>query len=65
MISPLFYNKKYSKNKILGPIKINLITKNWKTKIGALGGISPVNYTKTKLLNKINILGFKSLINYC
>ena len=28
MISPLFYNKKYSKNKILGPIKINLITKN-------------------------------------
>ena len=64
MISPLFYNKKYSKNKILGPIKINLITKNWKTKIGALGGILPVNYSKTKLLNNIKILGFKSLINY-
>ena len=64
MISPLFYNKKYSKNKILGPIKINLITKNWKTKIGALGGLLPVNYSKTKLLNNIKILGFKSLINY-
>ena len=64
MISPLFYNKKYSENKILGPIKINLITKNWKIKVGALGGISPVNYAKTKLLNNIKILGFKSLINY-
>ena len=64
MISPLFYNKKYSKNKILGPIKINLITKNWSTKIGALGGILPTNYTKIKLLNNINILGFKSFINF-
>ena len=64
MVSPLFYNKKYSENKILGPIKINLITKNWRTKIGALGGISPTNYNKTKLLNNINILGFKSFINF-
>ena len=62
--SPLFYNKKYSINKILGPIKINLITKNWKTKIAALGGITPLNYSKIKLLNNVNILGFKSLINY-
>ena len=64
MISPLFYNKKYSENKILGPIKINLITKNWKIKVGALGGILPVNYNKVKLLSNINILGFKSFINY-
>jgi len=63
-VSPLFYNKKYSLNKILGPIKINLITKNWKTKVGALGGILPINYNKIKLLNNINILGFKSLINF-
>jgi thiamine monophosphate synthase len=64
MISPLFYTKKYSQNKILGPIRINLITKNWRTRIGALGGVSPVNYNKIKLLNSINILGFKSLINF-
>ncbi len=64
MISPLFYNKKYSKNKILGPIKINLITKNWKIKVGALGGILPINYNKVNLLSNINILGFKSFINY-
>ena len=64
MISPLFYNKKYSENKILGPIKINLITKNWKTKVGVLGGILPINYNKVKLLNNINILGFKSFINF-
>jgi thiamine-phosphate pyrophosphorylase len=64
MISPLFYNKKYSENKILGPIKINLITKNWKIKVGALGGILPTNYNKVKLLSNINILGFKSFINY-
>ena len=64
MISPLFYNKKYSENKILGPIKINLITKNWKIKVGALGGILPVHYNKVKLLSNINILGFKSFINY-
>jgi hypothetical protein len=26
--------------------------------------VSPVNYNKIKLLNSINILGFKSLINF-
>lgn len=63
IISPLFYNKKHSVNKILGPLRINLITKNWNTKIGALGGISFTNYTKIKLLNNINTFGFKSFIN--
>jgi hypothetical protein len=36
MLSPLFFNKKYSTNEILGTTRFNLITKNWKTKVGAL-----------------------------
>ena len=38
-LSPIFFNKKYSKNKILGPVRFNLITKFWKIKVNALGGI--------------------------
>ncbi len=38
-LSPIFFNKKYSKNRILGPIRFNLITKFWKIKVNALGGI--------------------------
>ena len=48
-LSPIFMNKKYSKNKILGIMKFNLITKNWQTQICALGGINEKN------LNKINL----------
>ena len=33
MLSPIFFNKKYSLNKILGPIKFNLITLNWNSKV--------------------------------
>lgn len=43
-LSPIFYNKKYSKYKSLGINKFNLITKNWKCEIGALGGILQKNY---------------------
>ena len=39
MLSPIFYNPKFSHNKILNLIKFNLISKNWKIKIGALGGV--------------------------
>ena len=51
MLSPIFYNPKFSHNKILNLIKFNLISKNWKIKIGALGGIM---YEK-KNLKKINL----------
>jgi hypothetical protein len=63
MLSPLFYNKKYSKNKILGPIKFNLITNSWKSEICALGGINQKNIKEIKLLPKKTSIGFKSLIN--
>ena len=61
MLSPIFYNIKYSPNKILSPIKFNLITLNWKIKICALGGINNKNI---KLINltKSKSIGVKSLI---
>jgi hypothetical protein len=63
MLSPLFHNQKYSKNKILGPIKFNLITKNWKAEICALGGINQTNIKKINLLQNVTSIGFMSLIN--
>jgi thiamine monophosphate synthase len=61
MLSPIFYNSKYSHNQILNPIRFNLITKNWKNKICALGGVNSKNI---KLINltRCNSVGIKSLI---
>jgi thiamine monophosphate synthase len=61
MLSPIFYNQKYSHNKILNPLKFNLITQYWKSKICALGGINNKNI---KLINltKSKSLAIKSLI---
>ena len=59
MFSPLFENPKYKKNKILQIIKFNLISKNWKIKVAALGGIiHNNNLNKLKLL-KTYTIGFK------
>jgi len=63
MLSPLFYNNKYSTNNILGPIRFNLITQNWKSEISGLGGINIKNIKRTKLLKKTTSISFKSLIN--
>jgi thiamine monophosphate synthase len=62
MLSPIFYNKKYSSNKILDVTRFNLIALNWKANICALGGISSKNI---KLINltRCNSVGIKSLIN--
>ena len=61
MLSPIFYNIKYSPNKILSPIKFNLITLNWSIDICALGGINNKNI---KLINltKSKSIGVKSLV---
>ena len=61
MLSPIFYNKKYSPNKILYVPRFNLITLNWKIRIAALGGI---NFKNLKLVNltKSKCIGIKSLI---
>jgi thiamine-phosphate pyrophosphorylase len=49
MLSPLFYNKKYSHNKILNVCKFNLISMNWERKICALGGINLNNLKKLNM----------------
>jgi len=62
MLSPIFFNKKYSLNKILGPIKFNLITLNWNCKVCALGGIKLSNL-KMINLTKAKAISFMSLMN--
>jgi thiamine monophosphate synthase len=57
IVSPLFYNTKYSVNKILGINKFNLLTNNWKTRICALGGISLKNIKKLKMTNARSFAG--------
>ena len=61
MLSPIFYNNKYSNNKILGTAKFRLITQGWETDVCALGGINKTNINKVKLIKTSNI-GFRSMI---
>jgi thiamine monophosphate synthase len=60
-LSPLFFNKKYSKNNIIGTLKFNLIISQWKKDISALGGINYKNIKGVRML-KICSIGFKNLI---
>ena len=61
MLSPLFYNEKYSTNKILNIYRFNLISLNWTAKLCALGGIN--NKTLRKInLTKAKIISFNKLI---
>ena len=59
MFSPLFDNPKYKKNKILKIIKFNLISKDWKIKVAALGGIIHNNSLNKLRLLKTCSIGFK------
>jgi thiamine-phosphate pyrophosphorylase len=61
MLSPLFFNKKYSENKILGLLKFNLISRDWKIDLCALGGLREANIRKIKL-TVANSIAFKRLI---
>ena len=64
-LSPIFFNPKYSKNKILKVIKFNLIAKEWKINIAALGGITLKNIKQIKL-TKAKFIGSRNLVeNYC
>lgn len=55
MLSPLFYNEKYSKNKIMNVLKFNNKALNWKIKICALGGINSKNLKKIKLTKSVAV----------
>lgn len=56
-LSPLFYTKKYSNNKTLGPVKFNLISKNWDINVFALGGLRANNLKKINLVKCSGIGG--------
>ena len=60
-LSPLFFNPKYSINKILYPVRFNLISKMWETNLCALGGIAEKNIKKINLTNASS-MAFKRLI---
>jgi hypothetical protein len=61
MLSPLFFNEKYSKYKILGINRFNLISNNWKCEICALGGILKKNLKKISM-TKSKGIGFIRLL---
>ena len=62
MLSPIFYNNKYSINKILNTIKFNLIAQNWDINLCALGGISDQNIKKINM-TKAGAIGIKSFVS--
>jgi hypothetical protein len=62
MLSPLFFNEKYSKNKILNILKFNNKTIHWKANLCALGGINSKTLKKVKL-TKCVAIGFKKIIS--
>jgi thiamine monophosphate synthase len=62
MLSPVFFTPKYSRNKILGIIKFNLITLNWSVKLCALGGINLDNLKKIQM-SKACSIAFISLMS--
>jgi thiamine-phosphate pyrophosphorylase len=61
ILSPIFFNPKYSKNKILGPTKFNLISLGWSTNLCAMGGITNENM-KLVNLTKAKSVAFKRLV---
>jgi len=62
MLSPIFFNNKYSSNKTLGVIKFNLISNHWKVKLSALGGINLDNLKNLRIC-KIKSVAFISLMS--
>jgi len=60
-LSPVFFNPKYSVNKILGIVKFNLISKMWKINLCALGGITEKNIKQINLTNASSV-AFQRLI---
>jgi thiamine-phosphate pyrophosphorylase len=60
-LSPVFFNPKYSANRILGIVKFNLISKMLITNLCALGGITEKNIKKINL-TKASSVAFQRLI---
>jgi len=62
ILSPIFSNKKYTNNQLLGVVKFNLISNNWRMKKFAMGGIDLLNFKKIKG-TKVQGIGFSRFIN--
>ena len=62
MLSPLFFNEKYSKNKILSILKFNNKTIDWKLNLCALGGINSKTLNKVRLTRCVAV-AFKKFIS--
>ena len=62
MLSPIFYNEKYSKNRILNILKFNNKTIRWKINLCALGGINSQTLKKVRL-TKCMAIAFKKIIS--
>ena len=60
-LSPIFITNKYSKNKVLGISKFNLISLNWNSHLIALGGVKMSNFKKIKMTKSVAV-GIKSAI---
>ena len=61
MMSPLFFNEKYSKNRILNITKFNSKTIHWDIDLCALGGINSKTLKKVGL-TKCKAVAFKKII---
>lgn len=61
-LSPLFFNNKFSKNKILGIKKFMLFKTNLNYSFAALGGIEEKDINKLNLM-KVGSFGFISLLH--
>ena len=60
-LSPIFFTKKYSTNRVFGISKFNLISLRWSSRLVALGGINFSNCKKVKMTKSVGI-GIKTLI---
>ena len=60
--SPLFKNEKYNQNQILNICKFNLMSKEWKCNLFALGGVNSSNLKKVSM-TKSQGVGFISFMN--
>ena len=61
MLSPIFENMKYTKNKTLNINRFNLVANKWETEVSALGGINYSNIKKIRM-TKSKGVGFSRFI---
>ena len=62
ILSPIFANKKYTNYQLLGVVKFNLISKNWRENTFAMGGVNLSNFRRIKE-SKVQGIGFNNLVN--